>query len=66
MMLQQKLAVKRTTRKGVRSSVLPSSRQSDLRSPVEGLLRDLAFVLHSTEVVRRAVEAEQAMCSAAS
>jgi hypothetical protein len=66
MMLQQKSVVKRTLRKETRNSVLPGSRQTDLRSPVEGLLRDIAFVLHATEMVRRTMEAERAMCSTAS
>lgn len=65
MMLQQKTAVKRTIRKGASNPVLPGS-QTDLRSPAESLLRDLALVLHATAEIRRSMEAEQALCSTAS
>ena len=66
MMLQQKSPLRRTGDKGVKKSVLRGSDQTDLRSPVESLLRDLAFVLHATAVVRQSIEAEQAVYSAAS
>lgn len=66
MMVQQKPAVKRMARKEVSKPVLPGSRQTELSSPVEGLLRDLALVLYATAVVRQGMEAEQAICSTAS
>ncbi len=66
MMLKQKSAPKRTTSKRVNKSVLRGSGQTNLRSPVESLLRELAFVLHATVVVRQDMETEQTMCSVAS
>lgn len=66
MMLKQKTAPKRIVGKEVNKSVLRGSGQTELRSPVESLLRDLAFVLHATAVVRQNMETEQAMCSVAS
>jgi hypothetical protein len=66
MMLQQKSTMRRTVRKGVSNPVLPDSRPNDLRSPVESLLRDVAFALHATSVVRRDMEAEQVISSTAS
>jgi hypothetical protein len=66
MMLQHKSAQKRTIHNGFSDPVSLGSRQTDLKAPVERLLRDVAFVLHATEVVRRAMEAEQALFTAAS
>jgi hypothetical protein len=66
MMLKQKSAPKRTVGKEVNKSVLRCSGHTELRSPVESLLRDLAFVLHATAVVRKDMETEQTMCSVAS
>jgi hypothetical protein len=66
MMLKQKSAPKLTVSKEVNKSVLRCSGQIELRSPVESLLRDVAFVLHATAVVRQDMETEQAMCSVAS
>jgi hypothetical protein len=66
MLLKQKSAPKRTVSKEVNESVLRCSGQIDLRSPVESLLRDLAFVLHATAVVRKDMETEPTMCSVAS
>ncbi len=66
MMLQQKSPRRRTGVKGMKKSVLGGSDRTTMRSPVEGVLRDLAFVLHATAVVRQAMEAKQAVYSAAS
>ncbi|HEY7328577.1 MAG TPA: hypothetical protein VH592_13100 [Gemmataceae bacterium] len=66
MMLQQKSVVKRTHYKQIDNPVPRISRQTDLPSSPESLLRDVAFVLHATQVVRRAMEADPATCSAAS
>ena len=66
MILQQKSALRRTVSKELRNPVVLSSRETDLHSPVEGLLRDIALVLHATPRVRREMEAEQTICSAAS
>ncbi len=65
MMLKQKSAPKRATSKRLNKSVLRGSGQTDLRLPVESLLRELAFVLHATAVVRQDMEMEQTTCSAA-
>ncbi len=66
MMLQQKTTPRRAQNKKVGGPVVPASRQVDLRSPVENLLRDVAFVLHATELVRKSMQIEQAICSTAS
>ena len=55
-------AVRRKVCKAMRNSVQTGG-PSALRSPVEGLLRDLALVLHATAKVRRMMEAEQVTCS---
>ncbi len=62
MMRQAQTAVRRKGFKGVRHSVRAGN-PSELRSPVEGLLRDLALVLHATAKVRRMMEAEQFVSS---
>lgn len=66
MMLQQKSTMRRTARKGASNLVLADNRPTDLRSPVEGLLRDLALVLRATAAVRQDIEADKAICSAIS
>ena len=66
MMLQQKAAKRRTICKDESNPDFSGSRQANLHSPVEGLLRDLALVLHATAAVRQEMEAEQALYSAAS
>jgi len=66
MMLQQKTPSKRTVGKKVNKSALRGSGQTNLRSPVESLLRDVAFVLHATALVRQDMQTEQAMCSVVS
>jgi hypothetical protein len=66
MMLQQKSVAKRTQGEARKNPLLRGGKQTDLRSPVECLLRDVALVLHATEVVRRAMEVDQGVCSTAS
>jgi hypothetical protein len=66
MMLQQKAVVKKTLSKGINNPALPGNHQTDLRSSVESLLRDVAVVLHATQVVRRAIEADRTACATAS
>lgn len=43
-----------------------SNNPSDLRSPVESMLRDIALVLHATAAIRRSMDAEQTSCSVVS
>jgi hypothetical protein len=60
---QTHAAARRKVCKGMRNLVRAGSPR-ELRSPIEGLLRDLAVVLHATAKVRRMMEAEQLSCSA--
>lgn len=64
MLRQSHTALRRKLYKGMGHSVRAGS-PSEARSPVEGLLRDLALVLHATAKVRRQMEAEQLTCSGA-
>lgn len=59
MIAMQQSAGRRTIRKREKNSVLPES-QSELRFPLDSLLRDVALVLHATAAIRRTIDEEKA------